>query len=146
MHRDAYVLAATALLALACGPIPGGSLDGEPTPAPADWTSALPDAKQFCEIEARPAEPHSIQLECFVVDGKLYAQSHRWALAPWWPVTSWAAVWLEHPDVTVRIDGALYALRATRVTAAAERDPILVSRGYEPVPEGIVLFRFDPRS
>jgi hypothetical protein len=133
-------------LGLACGPIPGGSLDGTPAPAPADWTSVLPDAKRFCEIEARPADPHSIQLECFLVDGKLYAQSHRWALASWWPTESWAAVWIEHPDVKVRIGDALYELRAMRVVDAAERDPILVSRGYQPVPDGIVLFRFDARS
>jgi hypothetical protein len=139
-------LAALALLfALACGPIPGGTLDGTVTLAPADWTTVLPDAKKFCEIEARPEDPTSIQLECFLVDGKLYAQSHRWALAPWWPVESWAAVWIEHPDVKVRMGDAIYELRALRVMDAAERDPILVSRGYEPVPEGIVLFRFDVR-
>jgi hypothetical protein len=32
-----------------------------------------------------------------------------------------------------------------RVIDAAVRDPILVDRGYDPVPEGIVLFRFEPR-
>ena len=145
MRVLALIGAASLLMALACGPIPGGTLDGTVTPAPGDWTTVLPDAKKFCEIEARPVDPTSIQLECFLVDGKLYAQSHRWALAPWWPVESWAAVWIEHPDVKVRMDDALYELRAVRVTDAAERDPILVSRGYEPVPEGIVLFRFDAR-
>jgi hypothetical protein len=55
-------------------------------------------------------------------------------------------VWIEHPDVKVRLGDAIYELRAVRVSDAGERDPILMDRGYEPVPEGIVLFRFDARS
>jgi hypothetical protein len=134
-----------ALLA-ACGPIPGGSLSGNVRQAPSAWTAVLEDGKGFCEIESRPADPHSIQLECFVYEGALYAQSHRWALESWWPVESWAAVWLEHPDVRVRIDDAIYELRAVRVADASVRDPVLKLRGYEPPPDGIVLFRFDPRA
>jgi hypothetical protein len=139
--------AALALLSLAlgCGPVPGGALDGEPAPAPASWTQALGGERALCEIESRPEDPHSIQLECFVVDGALHAQSHRWALARWWPTESWAAIWLAHPDVRVRVGATIYALRAVRVTDPAARDPILRARGYEPVPEGIVLFRFEPR-
>jgi hypothetical protein len=130
----------------ACGPIPGGKLSGQVTPAPSDWSAALPDQKRFCEIEARPADPHSIQLECFLYDGGLYVQSHRWALASWWPVTSWAAVWIEHPDVKVRVGDAIYELRAERVTEPAARTAILKLRGYQPPPEGIVVFRFVPRA
>jgi len=105
----------------------------------------LEDGKGLCEIEARPADPHSIQLECFVWEGALMAQSHRWALSRWWPVKSWAAIWLEYPDVTVRLGDDLYALRAVRVSDAAQRDAILHQRGYDPIPEGIVVFRFEPR-
>ncbi len=65
--------------------------------------------------------------------------------ASWWPVKSWAVVWMEHPEVQVRIGDALYPLVATPVTAAEERDTVLAFRGYDPVPPGIVLFRFDPR-
>ena len=138
-------LALAAALLLGCGPVPGGSLSGEVAPAPAAWTEALGGERAFCEIESRPADPHSIQLECFVVDGRLYAQSHRWALADWWPTESWAAIWLEHPDVRVRVGEKIYELRAVRVTDAAVRDPILKNRGYDPVPDGIVLFRFEAR-
>lgn len=138
-------LALLVLVALAaCGPIPGGKLSGETTPAPSDWSTAVPD-KRFCEIEARPADPHSIQLECFRWEGGLYVNSHRWALASWWPVTSWAAVWLDHPDVRVRVGDAIYDLRAARITDAAERTAVLKHRGYDPVPEGILVFRFVPR-
>ena len=132
-------------LGLGCGPVPGGRLAGESAAPPASWREALGGERAFCEVESRPAAPHSIQLECFVVDGRLHAQSHRWALAPWWPVESWAAIWLEHPDVRVRIGGKLYELRAVPVRDPALRDPILRERGYDPVPDGIVLFRFEPR-
>ncbi|HEY8120313.1 MAG TPA: hypothetical protein VII78_03270 [Myxococcota bacterium] len=144
MKRLAAAFAA-GVLALACGPVPGGELAGEAAPPPAAWSDALGGDRAMCEIEARPANPHSIQLECFTRDGALYVQSHRWALAAWWP-ESWAEVWLAEPDVRVRIDGRIYALRAVRVTDAVLRETMLKERGYDPVPAGIVLFRFDPRT
>ena len=47
--------------------------------------------------------------------------------------------------VQVRVDSSLFELLAVHVTDPAERRPILEYRGYEPVPDGIALFRFDPR-
>ncbi len=138
-------LALFAALLAACGPVPGGRLEGTLAPTPSDWSTALGGERSFCEVETRPADPHSIQLDCFLHDGRLYVQSHRWALASWWPVESWAAIWIEHPEVQVRIGSALFELRAVHVTDALERDPILESRGYDPIPEGIVVFRFDRR-
>jgi len=145
--RIGAIVAALALLAVShvgCGPIPGGTLTGKVTPAPSDWAATVPD-KRFCEIESRPAKPHSIQLECFRFQDGLYVNSHRWALASWWPVTSWAAIWIDEPDVRVRIGDALYELRAARVTDAAERVAVLNHRGYDPPPDGILVFRFVPR-
>ena len=137
---------ALALLA-ACGPVPGGSLRGHPAGVPADWKAALGKDRAICEIEARPEDPTSIQLECFVYQGGLYANSHRWAQASWWPVKSWAVVWLDHPTVQVRIGDSLYPLVATPVTDEPERENILRFRGYDdPVPPGILLFRFDRRT
>jgi hypothetical protein len=140
-------IAALALaLVFACGPVPGGKLSGSAAPVPSDWAALLDGDKAFCEIESRPQDPHSIQLECFLWDGALHAQSHRWALASWWPVESWAAIWLEHPDVRVRLGDQIFDLRAVRVEDTAVREAILLQRGYEPPPEGIVVFRFDPRA
>ena len=129
----------------ACGPVPGGSLEGTLSAPPSDWSEVLGGDRAFCEIESRPGQPHSIQLECFVYDSRLYVQSHRWALAPWWPTQSWAAIWIEEPDVLVRKDSSLFELRAVHVTLASERNSILESRGYDPVPDGIAVFRFDDR-
>jgi hypothetical protein len=139
-------LGALALLLLAgCGPVPGGSLGGTLAPVLPDWSAALDDGRAFCEVESRPQDPHSIQLECFVHGGALFVQSHRWALAPWWP-ESWAEIWIEHPEVRVRLDDQLFELRAVLVTDAELREPVLRERGYDPVPAGIALFRFEPRS
>ena len=143
--RSALVALALSL-ALGCGPVPGGALGGAVTAAPATWAEALGADRAFCEIESRPADVHSIQLECFLVDGQLHAQSHRWALDDWWPVESWAAIWLEHPDVRVRIGEQLFELRAVRVTDRALREPVLKQRGYDPIPDGVVLFRLEPRT
>ena len=129
----------------ACGPVPGGSLEGTLATPPSDWSDALSDGRAFCEVESRPSEPHSIQLDCFVHEGRLHVHSHRWAFAPWWPTQSWAAIWVEQPEVLVRIDTALFELRAVHITNASERSAILESRGYDPVPDGIAVFRFDDR-
>ena len=142
---NARAALAVAVLAFGCGPVPGGALSGEAATAPAAWSDALGGERAMCEIEARPADPHSIQLECFTRDGELYVQSHRWALAEWWP-ESWAEVWLAEPDVKVRIGGRLYALRAERVADETLREAILKERGYDPVPEGIAVFRFAERA
>jgi hypothetical protein len=143
--RFERLAALTLLLAAACGPVPGGSLGGTITPVPPDWATTLADGREFCEIESRSEDPHSIQLECFIYDERLYAQSHRWALAPWWPVESWASIWIEHPEVRVRMDGQIFELRAVHVTDPGQRDPVLLHRGYDPVPSGIALFRLEPR-
>ncbi|MFI5317781.1 MAG: hypothetical protein ACHQ6T_18915 [Myxococcota bacterium] len=142
----ARLLALSCAVALACGPVPGGSLSGNVTPVPATWSGQVPDGKRICEVEARPEKPHSIQVECFVYAGQLFAQSHRWALASWWPVESWAAIWIAHPDVRVRLGDELFELRAVHVTDEAARDAVLHFRGYEPVPPGIQVFRFEPRA
>ena len=135
-----------AVLLLACGPIPGGTLSGEMAPVPSEWTQVVRDDRAFCEIESRAQDPHSIQLECFVFEGALYVQSHRWALASWWPVESWATIWIEAPEVKVRIGDAVFELTAVHITDLEEREPILLFRGYDPVPDGIALFRFESRS
>ena len=98
-----------------CGPLPGGRLSGELQKTAGDWESIVRDHR-FCELESRPEDPHSIQLECFVVDDRLYVQSHRWALSDGYPFESWAKIWLEHPKLRVRFGEDIYQLEAVRVT------------------------------
>jgi len=138
MMRILFIIALVGLAG--CGPVPGGSLSGTPAPVPANWSSIMED-KTICEIQSRPGKPHSIQLECFLFNDDLYVQSHRWVNAKWWPGESWAIIWQKEPEVTVRINDALYSLRAN--VEAQYRDTILKQRGYDPVPDGIVVFRFE---
>ena len=138
MPRRVGVGCLLVLLLTACGPVPGGRLAGVVETPPEDWSGL----GGFCDVESRPQDPHSIQLECFEDGGSLYAQSHRWALVPWYPFESWAAIWLEHPEVRVRFGDTIYELSAQRVPDSPLRTRILARRGYEPVPDGIVLFSF----
>lgn len=130
------------LLALSCGPFPAGKLSGTPAPFPENWGALTEGLDGICEIESRASDPHSIQLQCYTYARKLYVHSHRWALASWYPVESWAEIWLEEPAVRVRLGDSLYALEAVAITEPALRAAVLSSRGYDPVPEGIVLFEF----
>jgi len=147
-RKAALALALLGLGATApgCGPVPGGALSGQVAAPPADWSQVLEDGRAFCEIESRPEDPHSIQLECFAYEGDLFVQSHRWAFASWWPVESWASVWLEHPQVKVRLGDTLYEMTAVHVSEPGVRNAVLAFRGYDPVPDGVALFRFAPRS
>ena len=99
----------------------------------------------ICEIESRPEDPHSVQLQCYVHDSELYVHSHRWALASWYPFESWASIWLNHPEVRVRFGESIYELYTQRVTETVRRAEILTARGYDPVPEGIVVFHLRGR-
>ena len=129
----------------ACGPVPGGALGGAVRSMPGDWTTIMEGDRALCEVESRPANPHSIQLDCFVYEGELHVQSHRWALASWWPVESWAAIWILDPNVRVRIGQQLFDVHAVHVSDPIGRAKVLKFRGYDPVPDGIAVFRFTAR-
>jgi len=87
--------------------VPGGKLNGEPTAAPASWSS-VPDVIQ---LETRPDDPYSVNIWALVKSGNLYLATEN-------------ARWLAHikadDRVRVRIDGMLYALRAEQVTEVEE--------------------------
>ena len=118
------------LTALGCGGpflvFPGGALSGEVVTEPVDDWSFVED--RFVDLEVRPEDPYSVELNYFVKEGRLYvdpAEGRRW---------------LEHiredPRVRVRFDGKIYPLRAVRVEDPEEL------RGFDP--ERLV-YRLDPR-
>lgn len=88
------------------GPIAGGSLEGELTPWPNDWSIA-----EDCEnvlLETNPAKPYSVtiwgvgdQQNFYVAAGK---RSNRWAQNI-----------EQNPQVILDVDGKLYAAKAQRV-------------------------------
>jgi len=107
-----------ALVALAVvvgcgGPIlvfPGGELSGEVVTEPvADWSFA---DDTFVDLETRPDDPYSVELNYVVRDGKLYVDPAE------------GRSWLEHiradPRCRVRFDGKVYPVTAVLVGRPGE--------------------------
>ena len=111
-------LAAIALLVavLGCGgPVlifPGGALSGEVVEEPVEDWSFVTDA--FVDLETRPSDPYSVELNYIVRDGKLYIDPAE------------GRSWLEHirndPRVRVRFGDKVYPLQAVLVGQPGELD------------------------
>ena len=128
--RALAALLTTVLLLGGCGGplliIPGGELSGEVVNEPVtDW-SFVDDA--FVDLETRPEDPYSVELNYFVKDGKLYidpAEGRRW---------------LDHiredPRVRVRFGGKVYPATAVLVGKPGE---------LEGFPPDRYVYRLDSR-
>jgi len=89
----------------------GGKLDGEVRPVPANW-DALGQSGQM-QLETQPADPYSVNVNYTIVGGILYVNAGD-------NETTWVEHIAASPLVRLRIDGALYDVRAERVSDAAE--------------------------
>jgi hypothetical protein len=94
------------------GPLAGRALSGEPTPAPADWSS-VGDAETV-QLQTRPNDPYSINIWGVAIGPDFYVASGRG------PNASWVGHIEGNPDVKLRIGHALYELRAVRVLDPTE--------------------------
>lgn len=130
--RAGVLLASVALTAgLACGGpflvFPGGELSGEVVTEPVtDW-SFVTDL--FLDLEVRPADPYSVELNYFVRDGQLYidpAEGRRWF-----------DYIRADPRVRARFGGKIYPLEAVLVGRPGELDGFDADR---------FVYRLDPRS
>jgi hypothetical protein len=117
-RRSAALIVLTCLLGCG-GPFllfPGGALRGEVVEQPvADWSFA---DDRFIDVEVRPADPYSVEINYFVRDGRLYidpAEGRRWL-----------EYIREDPRVRVRLGGRVYSARAVLVEDPAERE------GFDP--------------
>ncbi len=116
-------------LALGCGGpllvIPGGALSGEVAPPPADWSGI---DSTFLDLETRPENPYSVELNYVVKDGQLYIDPAE------------GRTWFEHirrdPRVRVRFGDKIYLLRAVQVGRPGELP------GFDPER---YVYRLDPR-
>jgi hypothetical protein len=101
-----------------CGPITGGRLSGTPATPPADgW--AFTDDISTIQVETRPDEPYSVTTWCVSDGPTLWVPSRGAEKKPWVQNV------LADPRVRLRIGTALYDLRATRVTDAAEQAKVV---------------------
>lgn len=109
------LLLLSGLTVVACnGPVglmSGGKLDGELQPPPTSWASVGESGQM--QLETRPAQPYSANVNYTIFDEKLYVNAGN-------TETKWAENIAANPLVRLRIDGALYELRAERVTDAVE--------------------------
>ena len=114
MSRFSWLMIAS-LAALGCnGPFgfaSGGALAGSVAPVPADWT-AVGDYGT-AQLETNPENPYSVNLAYTRMDDVLYLNAGD-------TETQWVKNMNANPDVRLRIDGTIYALRAERVTETDE--------------------------
>jgi len=127
--RGTVLVVVLAVLTACGGPVlifPGGALQGEVVQEPVtDW-SFVDDL--FVDLETRPEQPYSVELNYFVREGKLYvdpAEGRRW---------------LDYiradPRVRVRFGDKVYPLEAVLVGRPGE---------LEGFPEDRFIYRLDPR-
>ena len=129
-----------------CGPflvIPGGELDGSPTPVPNDWSS-LQEVSTI-QLETRPGDPYSVNIWAVGIGPALYvhAGANR---------STWVENMEANPDVRVRLEERLYELRAARVVSQDEftsfSDAYEEKYGTRPRNENVseaYLFRLEAR-
>ena len=117
-------------LALGCGGpilvIPGGALSGEVVDEPvSDWSFV---DSMFVDLEVRPDDPYSVELNYIVRDGQLYIDPAE------------GKQWLEYiradPRVRVRFGGKVYPLTAVLVGRPGELEGFDADR---------FVYRLDPR-
>jgi hypothetical protein len=92
------------------GLLPGGELAGEARPVPSDWSFA--GDYGTVQLETRPGAPYSVNIAFTIVDGRLYLNAGD-------TETQWVKNMTATPEVRLRMKGALYDLRAVRVTDEA---------------------------
>ncbi len=123
-------LCALLLLATGCGGpflvFPGGELRGELVAEPVDDWSFVDS--WFIDLETRPGDPYSVELNYLVKDGQLYIDPAE------------GRAWLEHiredSRVRVRFAGKIYPLKVVLVGKPGE---------LEGFPEDRFIYRLDPR-
>jgi len=101
-----------------CTLVPGGYLLGDEVTEPvSDWSMA--NDVGLCQIQVTAGLPHSINLNCFSAEGKLYLSCSSCA------GKRWSSAALEDPRARIRIDGNVYPVQLSRV-----EDPALLDHAW----------------
>lgn len=124
----------------------GKELSGSEFGYPASWSFS--DAHEFCAVEVRPEDPHSVTTICFVHEGVLHVPAQNGS------EKEWTAMALDDPRVRVKIGDRIFPGRAVRVVvddpapvfeSAARKYARLAGDGPIEPPPDVWLFRIDPR-
>ena len=108
------LLASILVCGCSCGPfllLPGGKLDGPVKPTPASFAFAANAGT--IQLETRPADPYSVNVEGAVVGDVLYVSAGD-------SKSRWVENIEADPLVRARVEGNVYELRARRVVDRAE--------------------------
>ena len=142
---------ALAMTACPLGPFSGGRLSGDEEPAPGDWSFVA--EVENCQLETNPSDPHSINCWCAGHGGNVYVPTSM-ILGPTTPTErEWVQNVEQDPDVRLRVDGRVFALRAVRVEDATEFAEVVAAleQKYEADPaereaeRAIWLYRLEAR-
>jgi len=106
---------------------PGGALSGEVVNDPVQDWSFVTD--RFVDVEFRPENPYSVQLNYIVREGKLYIDPKEGR--------RWFELLKADPRVRVRFDGKVYPRKAVLVGRPGELEGFDADR---------FIYRLDPRS
>lgn len=105
-----------------CGPLPGGALTGEVVGEPvSDWSFVDDHAR--CQLEVRPAEPHSVTTYCFADGAALYVP------AIMGDSKKWTKMALAEPAARIRVGERIYPITLERLVDPAGRRAAAVA-GY----------------
>ena len=100
------------------GPSAGGTLAGAPSrDTVEDWSFAR--SAQYVDLEVRPADPYSVTIHYYVVDGQLYVEAGDNGRSRWRPM-----LWAD-PQARVRFGEKVFSVTAVEVTDSAEIQMVL---------------------
>ncbi len=130
MTRKVLLVVAVLGASSACGGpflvIPGGELSGRIVSEPVlDWSFVT---DRFVDLETRPEDPYSVELNYIVKDGQLYIDPAEGR--------NWLEFIRADPRVRVRFGDKIYPLQAVLVGRPGELE------GFDP---DRFIYRLDPR-
>ena len=131
MARHSLLVAVALAISLGCGGpflvFPGGVLSGQVVTEPVDDWSFVDDA--FVDLETRPDDPYSVELNYVVRDGQLFIDPAEGR--------TWFEYIKQDPRVRVRFGDRIYPLTAVQVGKPGE------IKGFDP---DRYVYRLDPRT
>lgn len=140
------IIVLLAAFMLGCGPvwmIPGSGLSGEVSPHPGDWSFSN-DAK-IVQLETNSNDPYSVNIWGVGTGKDFYVAAGD-------KTSTWAQNMTNDPNVRLKVEDALFELRAVSITDEAEMQSVLAALSakydFEPDPEQrekAMLFRLDAR-
>ena len=120
--RGAIFALAAFVLVTGCEPLwvlPGGALGGTETRVPEDW--GFSDAVDTVQIETGLPDSYSVNVWGVSIGPHFYVAAAQGGDSPW------ARNMVEIPAVRLRIDDAVYPLRAARVEGADELATVIAA-------------------